>query len=58
MIRAIEDMLNEDVVPEYVDVTLYDVANSVLNIVERMGMSPPPVNDPVLFTEERKWERE
>lgn len=51
-LREIMDILEEDCDPRYTDVTYYDLAQSILNKIERLGMAPP------ILGEERKWEVE
>lgn len=52
MIREIMDILEEDCDPRYTDITYYDLAQSILNKMERLGIGPP------INGEERKWETE
>lgn len=52
MIREIMDILEEDCDPRYTDITYYDLAQSILNKMERLGINPP------FNGKDSKWETE
>ena len=56
-VELIMDVVNDVLHPLYRTIDLDD-AGRVLAALERAGMKPPVIKDPVLFREESVWESE